>query len=80
MAAIPHQKIPARDLRDGDLMRCGVGNSYVLVADATEEGGRIVVTIYDGVTPKQEPTYRFEPDKIVSLTGRNLRADQFHRR
>ena len=73
MKPIRVDHIPASDLRQGDLMRCGVGNSYVLIADAWIEGGRVKATVYHGKTPAAAPSVDLALDADVALTGRNMR-------
>lgn len=78
---IPYQYIDARDLRRGDLMRCGAGTTYVLIARAwIGADGRVKGTIYHGASYASAPTVDLAPDAKVALTGRDLRPFETLRR
>lgn len=64
--------VKASELKRGDLIYLG-GNSCVLVADTTTRNGKVEVTIFNGDTPKDKPTYRHEPNEDIRLNGRGLR-------
>ena len=65
--------VKASELRQGDLIHVG-GESYVLVADATLRDGKVQVTIYNGTTPHDEPTYSHKPCTSIRLARRNCPA------
>lgn len=64
-----HMEIPARELRDGDLLRVtfGSGYAYVLVADTAEVDGQILVTVYDRLERESEPTLVRDADQVVTI-------------
>lgn len=65
--------IKASGLRKGDLLQIGNYNSYVLVFDAEEVDGRILVTLYSGDQPNENGwTLAYDPDNRVTLNARNL--------
>lgn len=69
-----HITIAAAELRKGDLLRLGVSTNYVLVARATEGGGEVHVTVYNGSTPHERPTLHYAPDRQLQLARRDFPA------
>lgn len=64
-----HIEIPARELRDGDLLRVtfGSGYAYVLIADAIEVDGQILLTVYDRLERDSEPTLARDAGQVVTI-------------
>jgi hypothetical protein len=69
-----HTVIAVGDLREGDLLHAGDTN-YVLVAGARLQDGQVRVILYDGSTPRTEPTLCYAPGEQVRLSMRGLSPD-----
>ena len=65
--------VKASELKQGDLVHVG-GESYVLVAGTTLRDGKVQVTIYNGTTPHDKPTYSHKPGLDIHLARRNCPA------
>lgn len=69
-ATLTHIEIPARELRAGDGLRLGTSDDYVLISGTQEEDGGVLITVYHGSDPGDEPEYFIAGTEIVELAIR----------
>jgi hypothetical protein len=65
-------KLKASDLREGDVIRIGVSENYILAAEINREGRNVEVWAYDGpVKAKLGPSLRFKATDGVQVSVRD---------
>lgn len=68
------QTVTAGELRNGDLLRLGTSENFVLIADAQTDGEDVALTIYNGPVPnKYGPTLRYLRSKPLELSMRDAK-------
>lgn len=69
-----HTTIKAADLRNGDVLRLGKSDNYVLVSSTEKRAGRVHVTIYNGSVPQPAPFRSYAAAEDVQVSRRNFPA------
>lgn len=69
-----HTTLKASDLRNGDVLRLGKSENYVLVSSTEKRGSRVHVTIYNGSVPDSAPFRSYAAAEDVQVSRRNFPA------
>lgn len=68
-----HTSLKAGELREGDVIRIGTSENYILAAEVIREGRDVAVWAYDGpAKAKYGPSLRFKDSDNVSVSVRDM--------